>query len=277
MKQRIFSTVILWTALLLSLWKGGLRAGVYWIALFSLLTQHEVNGLLKGIGYRIQPSLHLVVATIFPVLIWLLPYNPAQSLEITALFVVLLSMFTLLQTFKENAPSTFICTLFSFVYIPFNFHFLVLLSKAFIAQGRADDGLWVMLWLIAVAKFTDVGGLVTGLLFGKHLFAPTISPKKTWEGVLGGILTSVLVSILINLIFHNYLPKEITLLKAALFALPLAIVAIASDLLESKLKRLANVKDSGQLIPGIGGVFDLTDSLLLTSPVGYLLCKYYLL
>ena len=277
MSKRILSTFVLWTALILSLWKGGLPAGICWVCLFSVLTQYEVNELLKNVDYRVQSTLHLIVAAIFPLLIWILPYNPVHSLELTALFVVILSIFTLFQTFKEDAPSTFICTLFSFVYIPFNFHFMMLLAKAFVVQGRPEQGLWVMIWLIAVAKFTDVGGLLSGLLFGKHPFAPTISPKKTWEGVIGGVVISILVSVGIVWIFEARLPKEFTLLKAALFALPLSMVAIASDLLESKLKRLANVKDSGQLIPGIGGALDLTDSLLLTAPIGYLLCKYYLI
>ena len=100
-----------------------------------------------------------------------------------------------------------------------------------------------------------------------------ISPKKTYEGALGGIIVSMLVGILLAGAFGHYTPEGFNLLVAALIAVPVSIASIASDLVESAFKRQAEVKDSGTIIPGIGGIFDLTDSLILTSPLGYRLFK----
>jgi phosphatidate cytidylyltransferase len=97
--------------------------------------------------------------------------------------------------------------------------------------------------------------------------APNISPKKTWEGAAGGVLTSVGLGVALAHYFPDYLPEAFTPAVAALAALVIAITAIVSDLIESVVKRRADTKDTGTLIPGIGGAFDLTDSLIFTAPV----------
>jgi phosphatidate cytidylyltransferase len=127
------------------------------------------------------------------------------------------------------------------------------------------------LWLIAVAKFCDVGALLTGLAIGKHKMAPVISPKKTWEGAIGGVVTSMGVGALVAWLARDQFPARMTPLSGALIAAPIAVVGIVSDLVESIIKRRAAIKDSGHVIPGIGGMFDLSDSLLLTGPVAYFL------
>ncbi len=137
---------------------------------------------------------------------------------------------------------------------------------------HAHTGLAFALWLIAVSKFCDVGALLSGMAFGKHKMAPVISPKKTWEGAIGGLLTSAALGAGIVYFCHayNYFPATFTPLLAAAVAVPIAGFGIVSDLVESVIKRRANTKDSGAAIPGIGGMFDLSDSLILTAPVGFL-------
>jgi phosphatidate cytidylyltransferase len=107
--------------------------------------------------------------------------------------------------------------------------------------------------------------------------SPVISPKKTWEGAVGGVLTSAGIGAAIAFFASGTLPEELTPLVAAGIAVPLAIVTIVSDLIESVLKRRAGVKDSGNMIPGIGGALDLADSLLLTSPIAFILFVFILL
>jgi CDP-diglyceride synthetase len=116
----------------------------------------------------------------------------------------------------------------------------------------------------------DVGALLFGLAFGKHKMSPTISPKKTWEGAVGGVLTSAGVGSGLAALLAAYFPPGLTPLMGALIAVPVAILAIVSDLVESVIKRRARTKDAGATIPGIGGMFDLSDSLILTAPLGYL-------
>jgi phosphatidate cytidylyltransferase len=103
--------------------------------------------------------------------------------------------------------------------------------------------------------------------------APNISPKKSWEGVAGGLATSALVGAGLAWVCRPYLPATLTPLVAAAMALPIAGFAIVSDLIESIIKRRAETKDTGHTIPGIGGVFDLSDSLILTAPLGYVLFR----
>ena len=111
--------------------------------------------------------------------------------------------------------------------------------------------------------------LLTGMAFGKHKMAPSISPKKTWEGAVGGVLISAGLGAGIAWFASEHLSPTMTPLVAALMALPIALVTIVSDLIESALKRRSDIKDTGALIPGIGGAFDLTDSLILTAPLAY--------
>jgi phosphatidate cytidylyltransferase len=124
---------------------------------------------------------------------------------------------------------------------------------------------YFMLWLWLTVWATDIGGYVVGRLMGKHPLCPSISPKKTVEGLVGGVLFSMLVSGL----SHQYLKAfdgghsfGWYLLAGGLVAL----LAQAGDILESRLKRYFLVKDSGRLIPGHGGMLDRVDGLLLTAP-----------
>jgi phosphatidate cytidylyltransferase len=124
--------------------------------------------------------------------------------------------------------------------------------------------------LIATAKFSDMGGLLTGMAIGKHKMSPQISPKKTWEGFIGGIVASMGIAALLGWLARAYLPPHMTPWLCALVAIPIALLSVVGDLVESVIKRRADIKDSGSLLPGQGGFFDTTDSLILVGPVGYL-------
>lgn len=275
MKSRIISTLFLWLALLLSLSFFKANAAVGWIVLASVLTQREINRLLRGMRYPVQSIPTLLVAFVFPLGAWLVKGSWEIALDLTAGALLFLSITSLFQRFIETTLSALVGTLFAFLYVPFNLHFFVILLKSIAIKQGEHEALACFVWLIAVIKFTDVGGLLSGLFCGKHRFAPSISPKKTWEGVIGGVLIALLIGGSLAWGFRTYLPPGFCISKAFIFAFLLAWTAIISDLLESSLKRLASVKDSGRLIPGIGGVLDLTDSLLLTAPAAYLLFKYF--
>jgi phosphatidate cytidylyltransferase len=132
-----------------------------------------------------------------------------------------------------------------------------------------EDGMLLLVWALAVAKFGDVGALLTGMWIGRHRMAPVLSPKKTWEGLGGGIVLSVLVSVGFAVFAKEWLPEALSPALAALAAIPISLAGVIGDLIESALKREAKVKDSGGAIPGIGGFLDLTDSLILAFPVAY--------
>jgi CDP-diglyceride synthetase len=115
---------------------------------------------------------------------------------------------------------------------------------------------------IASAVLSDMGGYIFGNLFGKHLLAPTISPKKTWEGLAGSIILTSSAFFVASQ--AGYLPLYDPY-WAAFFGAILAIAALGGDLLISSLKRAANVKDTGNLLPGHGGILDRLDSIIGTS------------
>ena len=127
-----------------------------------------------------------------------------------------------------------------------------------------------------VAKFSDIGALLVGKTIGRTKMAPSISPGKTVEGLLGGLGASAGIGALIPWLANTHLSHLFDFggwtfdpSQGALWGLVIAIVSVIGDLIASVLKRLAGMKDSGGAIPGIGGLLDLTDSLILSAPTGY--------
>jgi len=122
-----------------------------------------------------------------------------------------------------------------------------------------------VLMILMVVKFTDIGAFFGGRALGRHKLIFWLSPGKTWEGLLCGLITAGLLgAVLAPLI------PEITWPKAILFGITIGGIGQLGDLLESLMKRDAEIKDSGRLIPGFGGILDVIDSPLLAAPFAYL-------
>ena len=132
---------------------------------------------------------------------------------------------------------------------------------------------FLFLFFILTTKAMDTGGYVFGLLSnrlmpgGNHKIAPTISPKKSWEGFFGGILLALAVAAA----FIPYFSTTIPWWKLLALAPILALGSFFGDLTESALKRAADIKDSGNYIPGMGGIFDVLDSFIYNGWIFYLL------
>lgn len=128
----------------------------------------------------------------------------------------------------------------------------------------------VILMILLVVKFTDIGAYFGGRAFGKHKLIPWLSPGKTWEGLFFGLCTAGLVA-------AACAPRvsELTWPKAVVFGVVIGGIGQLGDLLESMIKRDADVKDSGTLIPGFGGVLDVIDSPLLAAPFAYVLFSLF--
>ena len=141
------------------------------------------------------------------------------------------------------------------VYIPFLAGFVALMLAL-------DNGPWRVAVFIALAVANDTGGYIAGVLFGKHPMAPTVSPKKSWEGFAGSVLLTLAVALP-----ATYYLLEGTLLMGALLALLATFAATVGDLMESLLKRDLGVKDMSSLLPGHGGILDRVDSILVAAPV----------
>jgi len=131
----------------------------------------------------------------------------------------------------------------------------------------AEMGRDLLLFAILVTFATDSGAFFVGRGLGRHQMAPSISPNKTWEGAVGGFVLAVGVALALGIGLDLSLPRW----HLALVGATVGVASQVGDLLESKLKRISNVKDTGSLIPGHGGILDRLDSLLLSIPTAYYL------
>ena len=124
---------------------------------------------------------------------------------------------------------------------------------------------------IALTALSDTGGYFSGIFFGKHKLVPKISPKKSYEGLIGSVLVSVVASIFITPLF-----LDLDLTKAVILGLVLPITGTFGDLFESYVKRNLKIKDFSSLLPGHGGMADRIDSLAFNSLVSYFLFGIFL-
>jgi phosphatidate cytidylyltransferase len=170
-----------------------------------------------------------------------------------------------------DGPATIVrvyLTIFGVAYTAIMFGFLV---RILYFEGAAS-GKVLLLMTIMVTKFSDMGAYAFGTWFGKHKMIPRISPAKTWEG-LGGAFVGCYVAMVSMMLAVPEKLAPLSWSTALLLAPLLCVVAVIGDLAESILKRSHDIKDSGHKLPGIGGMLDLTDSLLFTAPVCYLYLK----
>lgn len=273
MKQRLISFIVLWTTIILSLFIFGVQAGVWLIAAVTFFTQLELYQLFEKM--QLQPLKYL--GSICGPLIILGAYyldGRDAGTNVFAFCFIVLVLVIIFKDLKAGRLRSFVPTLFGLLYVPYMLQFFIKTAKlAEINEHTSSTGIFLCIWIVAVAKFTDVGGLLVGMKFGKTPLS-AVSPKKTIEGAIGGLFVASFVGLIVLGIFHSYVPEKFSWWRSLLMAFPIGIVAIAADLVESALKRQANAKDSGISIPGIGGMFDLTDSLILAAPLGYLMFAY---
>jgi len=262
MKQRIITTIVLWSLLGLILGLTGWIGGLVLLLAVTALTQLETRrmGLTAG-GVDPQPRSSLPELILGAAV--LLGAFLVAEVEFALILGIVLGLIALAPPATCEAARRELTGIAARTfYLPWMLQFYVLALHHF-------DTLWVPVWLIAVAKFNDVGALLVGRQFGKHKMAQAISPGKTWEGALGGVFVGGVVGSGLSLVPAFQAATGLTPGLAFEVALLLGPVAVASDLTGSWLKRRAGVKDSGSTLPGIGGLLDLIDSLLLVAPVGY--------
>ena len=179
--------------------------------------------------------------------------------EISPFFFIILLILSVLFMATSKDLSSIISkmgmTLFGILFIGF------LLAYVSLIRNMTDGRLWV-LFLTATIWAGDISALLSGSFFGRHKLYPKISPNKTFEGLGGAIVGSIIVALAFSLLFIPHLAIG----RCILLAIGLGILGQMGDFTESMLKRSAQVKDSGTLIPGHGGMLDRLDSFLFSAP-----------
>ncbi len=187
---------------------------------------------------------------------WMVSLSPGSDAGVAAVpFMMLAVAGTLAVFFKRVTSQQAILGAFAIPYIAMPLGLLAVLN--------IDHGWRATVLLIATVVVSDSLQFYTGRLLGRRALAPAISPKKTIEGALGGAVAGTLFMLFAGrLVFPSMSP-----VRLALLGFFMVLLGILGDLFESRLKREANVKDSGSLIPGHGGVLDRIDALLFVTPL----------
>ena len=294
LKYRLPSAILLIAVFALAIW-GLYNPWLFWLLpavtlALALLAAHETLGLLKACEpYRAWAFFGTVL--IMGAAFLFFRYPAFARGRIIVSFVLLL-VFTatfllpLVLSKIQGAMMSVASTFLTFLYVPVTLS--CLLGVAFIGYrfGRLD-GRFFLPYFVAIIKGADIGAYLVGTAFaksplGSHKFVPEVSPKKSVEGLFGGIVFSLAVGILGALYLPNVSeamerlgggimrdPELGRIVGASVISLILCLLSVVGDLVESVFKRDSGVKDSSGLIPGMGGILDVADSLLLAAPFVY--------
>jgi len=271
---RFISTVALWSIALLIAFSG------FEILFWLLISAFGMIGLLefyRMLDHKGLPNFKITGMICGAVMLggsfyYFSKIGPAGSydFEVAVLLFFLLTVFArqMFTRLRQDEPlQTMAYTLFGLLYVLWLFNFvtkIVYLTPPL--SNGVLTGQFYVLYLIAVTKFADMGAYLTGSAIGRHLMVPHISAKKTWEGFFGALGFALVCSLALFKLMPGHL-SALTWTHATILGLLLGFAAIIGDLAESIIKRSTGVKDSGTLLPGIGGALDLLDSLLFTAPL----------
>ena len=233
--------------------------GALWVIAF-IIGGAAANGPLHFAGI----SLGILIGGAFGGLLWLIAFYRGENWPVAAAYLVvgplylgwLLAHVLLLVQVGDNYPGGDLGS-----YVGGD------LSRG---DGYELGRNWLLLALLTTFA-TDTGAYLVGRAIGRNPMAPSVSPNKTWEGAIGGFVGAIAAALLVGQFFNLGLSPAAWNWQLPLIGATVGIAAQAGDLLESRLKRLAQVKDAGNLMPGHGGLLDRLDSLLLTIPVVYYL------
>lgn len=236
-------------ALTLLLIAGG---SIALIELYRISFQSRPNRALIGIG--------LAVSAVTIARHHVMPAWP--EILVVSVLALITAMLSLPAPIERRVKDTAITALGVF-YVGFTLGTLV-------ATRSLPAGEFLVFFVVLITWAADTGAYYAGTLYGKHLLAPSISPKKTIEGAFGGLVLAMVASLLA----HAWFLPQLSLLETVVLAVLLTGSGLLGDLCESAIKRRGGVKDSGSILPGHGGMLDRLDSLLFTAPTFYYYVAY---
>jgi phosphatidate cytidylyltransferase len=257
LQTRVLSAILGGPILLYLIYKGS--GFIFFLtAVLVLLALHEIFAMSLGLGVKAWRISGYVAG----LLCCFGAYRePSRYLP----FLIILWLIYCLARFVWEFPRTKLHDVsFNFLavcYVSLLFSHLILLREL-------NQGVYLTFLAIALTWATDTGAYFVGRAMGRNKLAPLVSPNKTIEGAIGGLIFAVGVSLAVGYMFPN---SSLSSGSLTLLGLAAGITGQLGDLVESAIKRIAGVKDSGKLIPGHGGVLDRFDSILFTVPTVYYL------
>jgi phosphatidate cytidylyltransferase len=281
-KKRIVTglTIAVVLSIAMLLVPAGNIAVLLGLATICGLAMREVYALMQRAELLASEKTGITCGLLFVAMTWLTAKYPCPKFSgddmlWSLLLIILMVIFLRLFGYPDarQALRNALGTLFGFLYVAFFWSFFV---RLYMAGGNEAPGLTAF-YLLLVVKWGDGGAYFIGSRFGKHKMCPRISPKKSWEGLFGGILFSCVVGVLWWHFAEGMLgPYKFSLAHALILGVLLPIIGTISDLVESMFKRAVDIKDSGAIAHGLGGMLDMIDSLLFTAPFMYIYINFFL-
>lgn len=262
-RQRFFSAIFMSAVTFLAVVNN-----YVFIAVICFLTAgglYEFFYMVKKKDIPIYSYMGILIGLLIPISIFTrfeLTKNWELLFSVIGFLLILFMQFA--REDNRNAILGLSTTLFGVLYVSWFFSFLVKIRLLL----PGIEGVKLLGFILLVTKSGDIGALVVGTSIGKHPLLPKVSPHKSVEGTVGSIIVSGLVAVAA----HSLLPLEINfpLWQIVLIGIFFGALGQLGDLSESLIKRDCGVKDSGKLLPGLGGVLDMIDSLLFSAPAFYL-------
>jgi len=225
------------------------------VAVAVLLGIREIVRAFNASGIYISSAGLIIAALALSYATW---NGGIAGLAVATAIAIPVLLIQLLTRGPEGFVASATATTFSLLYLPFLAGFLILL-------GRTSTGLERVMTFVVLVGCNDTFGYIVGVLIGKHALVPKISPKKSWEGLIGSLVFTTVGGIL-SFIYILELQWWI----GAVVGLIIVFTATCGDLIESAMKRDLALKDMGSLLPGHGGMLDRLDSVLISAPALWL-------
>lgn len=262
--QRVITAVIAIPVILAFVWLGGWW-GFAVATLAAILSIYELHAMMVHEGYHPLIWVSFALSILFLVAA-MLPQQRMILIELGLSAAVLITLPLLFFRKKlDGAMVDWSLTLAIPVYLGWPLSVFLLL-RGF--QVGVSSGFWWLLTVFLGVWGFDTGAFFAGHFFGRHKLAPAISPAKTWEGIAGGMVLSIAAALL-----FTAWPLGVPWYLAILLGILIGIASTLGDLAESLIKRQTHVKDSGQIMPGHGGMLDRIDSLLFAVIVVYIFAQ----
>lgn len=263
LKTRILVVVILLPVGLFLIYLGGWVFAIF-LALALGVAGWEFTQLFRA--SKLSPALAVVMVGIVLLVLGRQWDGFTSSAWLIALLLMVAMTYHLIayERGQDQAGTDFVVTVAGALYLGW-------LGSYFVSLRNLDQGLWWLLLVLPTVWIADTGAYLIGRQFGKHKLSPRLSPKKTWEGYIGGIIFGTAGTVLLALLYQRWAGPgfDISILECIGLGLVLTTLTTLGDLGESMIKRQNGVKDSSNLLPGHGGIFDRIDSWLWAAPIGF--------